>query len=283
MKYRFLRFPEGKLKVVTFSYDDGCIHDIKLAEIFNKYGMKGTFNLNSSWIGTEKYMNLEQIKTAILDAGHEIAIHGEQHRANGKIRPIEGIRDVLNCRLFLEKEFGVFVRGMAYPHSGINFFCNGTTFDRIVSYLQDLDISYARSLNKVNGNLDLPTNWYEWNPTIGHNSENIFTLIEKFMQIDPTKLTFQRRVPKIFFVWGHSYDFNNNNSWDRIEKICEQLKGDDIWYATNGEICDYINAYHQLVYSADGSMVYNPTVKTIWFETNNASYKILPNETINID
>ena len=37
----------GKNKAVTFSYDDGTEHDIRLVEIFNRYGMKCTFNLNS--------------------------------------------------------------------------------------------------------------------------------------------------------------------------------------------------------------------------------------------
>ena len=37
----------GKLKAVTFSYDDGVMMDKRLVEIFNRYGMKATFNLNS--------------------------------------------------------------------------------------------------------------------------------------------------------------------------------------------------------------------------------------------
>lgn len=40
-------YPGGKAKVVTFSYDDGVRFDGKLIEIFNRHGMKGTFNLNA--------------------------------------------------------------------------------------------------------------------------------------------------------------------------------------------------------------------------------------------
>lgn len=39
----------GKKKAVTFSFDDGVTQDIRLIEIFNKYGLKGTFNLNSGF------------------------------------------------------------------------------------------------------------------------------------------------------------------------------------------------------------------------------------------
>ena len=40
-------FPGGKHKVLTMSYDDGKIQDRRLVGIFNKYGIKGTFNVNS--------------------------------------------------------------------------------------------------------------------------------------------------------------------------------------------------------------------------------------------
>jgi peptidoglycan/xylan/chitin deacetylase (PgdA/CDA1 family) len=42
----------GKKKALTFSYDDGVLQDIRLIELFNKYGMKATFNLNSEKLGT---------------------------------------------------------------------------------------------------------------------------------------------------------------------------------------------------------------------------------------
>ena len=40
-------YPGGKHKALTFSYDDGQIFDIRLAEILRSHGLKGTFNLNS--------------------------------------------------------------------------------------------------------------------------------------------------------------------------------------------------------------------------------------------
>ena len=40
-------FPGGKHKVLTLSYDDGKVQDRRLVKIFNKYGIKATFNLNS--------------------------------------------------------------------------------------------------------------------------------------------------------------------------------------------------------------------------------------------
>lgn len=298
MEYRFLRFPNGKIKAVTLSYDDGCYQDIRFSKLLNKYGLKGTFNLNSSWIGNQNtgryytvngerkpmyYMSADEIREHILAFGHEIAIHGENHKANGKLRTIEGIREILNCRLAIEKEFGIIVRGVAYPDSGINHFCNGSSYESIKQYLNELDIAYARSLKSVSGGMDLFTDPHCWNPTIYHASDNIMTHIDKFLSYNPNSLTFQRRLPKIFFFWGHTYEFDEKENWELAEEICKKLgKKEDIWYATNIEIFDYVSAYNSLIFSADSSLVYNPTVKTIWFETESKLYKIAPNETLKI-
>ena len=48
VKYNFLRFPGGKTKALTLSYDDGCKQDIRFSKIVTKYGLKCTFNLNSN-------------------------------------------------------------------------------------------------------------------------------------------------------------------------------------------------------------------------------------------
>ena len=114
-RYRFLRFPEGKLKAVTFSYDDGVRHDIRFSQILNDRGLKCTFNINSgNALANNGYnLNFEEIRVHLRDKGHEVAVHGAWHRAPALQRTIDGIRDVLDCRIALEKEMGTIIRGMA--------------------------------------------------------------------------------------------------------------------------------------------------------------------------
>ena len=69
MRYEFLRFPGGKPKAVTFSYDDGCRDDIRLAQIANSYGIKCTFNINSGLIAknpNEWHLTADEIKNTLL-------------------------------------------------------------------------------------------------------------------------------------------------------------------------------------------------------------------------
>ena len=285
MRYQFLRFPGGKGKAVTFSYDDGVSQDLRLSDVLEKYQIKATFNLNSEKLRRTNGFKKDEIQEYILNRGHEIAVHGSNHRAEGTMRPIEGIQDVLNCRLELEERFNLIIRGMAYPDTGISYFANGATYDGIKNYLKELDIVYSRTLGGDNNSFNLPQDWYAWMPTAHHNNLNIFDYIEQFLQIDFSKgaMYCARRQPRLFYLWGHSYEFDRDDNWDRLETICEKLSGkEDIWYSTNMQIYDYVTAYQALVYSADGTRIYNPTLQTIWLDVDGEIYSVKPGETIEI-
>ena len=104
MRYRFVRFPGGKCKAVTFSYDDVSVHDRKLLEIINKYGIKCTFNVNSKFISDDgtKRLTRQEVRELQYKYGHEVAVHGAEHIAPGRTTAVNGIRDILECRLELE-------------------------------------------------------------------------------------------------------------------------------------------------------------------------------------
>ncbi|MBQ6789815.1 MAG: polysaccharide deacetylase family protein [Clostridia bacterium] len=281
MDYVFMRYPGGKAKALTFSYDDGSVQDKRLAEIFDKYGMKSTFNFVSERM--KDSFTKEQIHEYFLSKGHEIAVHGAFHRANGNIRPIEGIRDVLECRLELEEKCDSIIRGMAYPDSGIEQMGNFGTYEMIKQYLIELDIAYARTTGDDNSFM-IPADFHAWVPTAHHDNPRIMEYIDQFLKLDiSTRVYHARRIPRLMYIWGHSSEFDDNGNWEHIEEICEKLaNNDEIWYATNIEIYDYIQAYKSLRYSADGSKVYNPTLFTIWLDVNGSLYSINPGETIRI-
>lgn len=283
MKAIFMRYPGGKAKAVTFSYDDGVIQDVRLAELFDRYGMKCTFNFTGERPGRFTFTS-EEIREHFLSKGHEIAVHGAYHRASGNIRPIEGIREVLDCRLVLEEKCGRIIRGMAYPDTGITQMGGATSYERIRSYLIDLDIAYARTLSGDNDRFQLPEDFYAWMPNAHHNNPQIMEYVDRFLNLDlSTKAYHAKRNARLLYIWGHSYEFDRHDNWDRMEAICQALANrEDIWYATNMEICEYVQAYRRLIYSANGGKVYNPTVKTIWLDDGGEIYCVKPDETIEI-
>lgn len=285
MFYAFMRYPGGRDKAVTFSYDDGLAADVRIAETFDKYNLKGTFNFNSERVRKNENFTKEEIHKHFLSKGHEIAVHGAIHRANGNIRIIEGIKDVLDCRLELEEKCERIIRGMAYPDTGITLFNNGVTYEEVKQYLKELDIAYSRTLGQDNNLFMLPSDFYAWIPTAHHDNPHIMEYIDEFLKLDLThgKMYHARRHPRLMYIWGHSFEFERNNNWSHLEEICEKLSGkDEIWYATNIEICDYVNAYKSLRYSADGHMVYNPSLYEIWLDVDGKLSSVKQGETIRI-
>jgi len=282
MRYQHLRYPGGRYKAVTFSYDDGCPQDIKFSNVLSSYGIKCTFNLNSDELRGKAALTKEQIVENFLDKGHEIAVHGYFHRAEGMMRPIEGIRDVLDCRIELENKYGMIIRGMAYPDTGIRTISRDTDYGKIKNYLSDLGIVYCRALGGDNAAFRLPTDWHAWMPTAHHENPELFNFIDKFLGTSFDDKTYMpTKYPRLFYLWGHSYEFDRNNNWDRLDKICEKLSGkEDIWYATNIEIYEYVTAYESLIYSADGKRVYNPTLHEIWLERDKTVYSIASGKTV---
>lgn len=284
MRSVFMRYPYGKAKAVTFSYDDGVQQDKRLAELFDRYGMKATFNFNCEYMRKTNFTK-EEINEYFLSKGHEIAVHGANHRANGNVRVIEGIRDVLDCRLELEEKCNRIIRGMAYPDTGITQMGNFGSYEQIKHYLTELDIVYSRTLGGDNDSFMLPQDFYAWMPSAHHNNPEIMEYIEKFLNIDiSAKVYHAKRVPRLLYIWGHSYEFDMKDNWNHIEEICQKLADNpEIWYATNIEIYDYVQAYKQLVFSADGYMIYNPTLLDVWIDADGVVYKIESGKTLKID
>ena len=283
MMDRFLRFPDGKAKAFTMSYDDGCPQDRRFSDVITKHGLKCTFNINNDFVRPNNY-TAEEMEEIYFSRGHEVAVHGAAHKANGNMSTIVGIKDVLDNRLELERKTGRIIKGMAYPDSGIRRFANNTTYSDIKSYLTHLGISYARTLGGDNDEFLLPYDWHAWMPTAHHTNPKIMEFIDKFINLDlSTKVYHSQRGPKLFYLWGHSFEFDNNNNWELLDEICQKISGnDEIWYATNMEIYNYVEAYNSLVLSANETIIYNPTLIDVWLDIDGKVYKVASGETIKL-
>ena len=105
-----IRFPGWKTKALTFSYDDGVYADEHLIDIFNKYGLKGTFNINSGNIGANvprKYGHARLDENAVsrlyTKGGHEVAMHTLTHPFLSKLNSAGVTYELLQDKINLEK------------------------------------------------------------------------------------------------------------------------------------------------------------------------------------
>lgn len=279
MKSVMLRFPGGKRKAVTLSYDDNVEADVKLVEIMKKYHLKGTFNINSGQFSPEGssgdvlkcgHRRLTQNETLALhrDSGMEIACHGVSH-PYWELMPSCGcVNEITEDRKELESLFGGIVRGMALPF--------GSYSDVVIHALHACGIAYARTTESTR-KFDLPKQWIPLHPTCHHSDPKLMELAKKFVE-DKTGWR-----PILFYLWGHSYEFDDHDSWHILEDFAQIVADrEDIWYATNIEICDYVQAYKQLVFSADCKRVYNPTATELYIQTEGKVISIEPGKHIEI-
>lgn len=246
----FYTFPGGKSKALTMSYDDGKVQDQRLVEIFNKNGIRGTFNLNGGLLEQEGRIDVNEITK--LYAGHEIATHSFTHPTMTRLSLPYVAEEILKDREKLEEITGQVVRGHAYPNGAYNV--------RIKELLKSLGIAYARIVPS-SYELELPEDPLAWAPTCHHGDARLMELAKFFAEFQ------KRQYLKLFYVWGHSYEFDRDDNWHVIEEFCEYMGGrEDIWYATNIEIIDYMEAAKRLQYTADCSAVYNPSAISVWVQ-----------------
>ncbi len=246
-------FPEGKAKALTMSYDDGRLQDERLVEIFNKYGIRGTFNLNYGLMdGDEKRIQKGRVRE--LYRNHEVATHCLTHPTIARCPLVEVAREILEDRKGLESLTGALVRGHAYP--------NGSYSEEIKKLFGQLGIAYARVV-EAKADYELPADPLEWHPTCHHNDPELMKKAEFFAGFA------KRQYLKLMYVWGHSYEFDDRNNWEVIEEFCKYMGGrEDIWYATNIEVIDYMDAAKRLKFSGDNETVYNPSAASVWLQVD---------------
>ena len=249
-----MRFPGFKYKAFTLSYDDGVTQDIRLLQIMEKYGVKGTFNINSGLFGYGKRMVADNLPT--LYENQEVAVHGHKHLSLQGLDTGMICQDIIKDRELLETLFNRVIKGMAYAY--------GTYDETVLNTLKACGISYSRTTYNTD-DFSLPKDWLQWHTTCHHNSPKLMEYAEKFLAVDDGDYARRTSEPKLFFVWGHSSEFDDNDNWEVIENLLKKVGGkDDIWYATNGEIYEYTENFRKLQFSADGKLVYNPTAQDMY-------------------
>lgn len=227
-------------KMLTLSFDDGITQDERFIEILNKYGIKCTFNINSSLLGMDGYLLINDKKISHkkispervreVYKGHEVASHTLTHPNLTTLSPDEIIEQVERDRRTLSELAGYEVTGFAYP-------CGGINSNRVVADIikNNTGVNFARTIVH-SYSFDLPKDLFLLKPTasLTKDKEKLLDLCHQFLDSNPDS-------PKLFYIWGHSYELDIDDSWSYFEEVCKLLGGrDDILYCTNTEAFEYL-------------------------------------------
>ena len=227
----------GKMKAITLSMDDGVLQDRRMVEILNRYGLKCTFNLNSELFSVSNQISNGKVRVdhtkiapsevAKIYKGHEVAVHTLTHPNLTTLKEEDIIYQVEQDRANLSALCGYEVVGMAYPCGGVN------NDDRVAAVLKEkTGVLYSRTITSTYS-YDPQDNLYRFNPTIHAIDPRTEEICKQFLEAEFD-------TPKLLYIWGHSYEFDFDESWDRFERICQIISGhDDIFYGTNREVFGY--------------------------------------------
>lgn len=290
--HAFIRFPGGKYKAVTFTFDDGSVEDMWLVDLLKSHGMKGTFNMNMGWIPdredfdfdalpyhifcTKEWchrMTEEQIRKTFPGSGMELATHGFTHAVLNWLDDDAMIYEIMREREILEDIMGESVRGHAYAQ--------GSYDRRVTEVLPKAGIVYARTC-WLHEDFALPTNFMEWGPTCGYNNKAV---VDRFVDIKPESncIWFGDVHAKLIYIFAHSYDMSMNKDFDVMERNVEVLsKMDDAWFCTNMEYYRYTMAFRSLDFNLARDRVYNPSAIPVWIFMNDKVIEIGPGETVRV-
>ena len=278
MVRKYMRFPGGLGKAVTLSYDDGVQQDIPMIALMKKYGVKGTFNLNSARFITRDHqypegkvwraMIDEDVVPTYSDPICSVATHSAHHPTLLNASEAEIAQEILSDRIALEKLFGKVITGHAIP--------NGPYDETTIKVGKMCGLKFMRT-PKATKSYKYPKSLMPLDPTCAHSNPDLMELTEKFLADTP------KEDPFLFYLWGHTYTFEGDNNWYIIEDFMKAVSHkDDIWYATNDEIFDYAEKFSLLECSADGHIVSNPTDTEIWFLAGGKVHSVKSGETIRV-
>lgn len=255
-------YPGGKAKAFNITYDDGVLQDVRFVALLNRFGLKGTFNLNSSLMEQEfawTHPSGVEVKRLSRDAvlglydGHEIASHTLTHPYMEELTEEALMVQLGQDKANLERHFGQEVKGFAVPFSYYS--------DTIAECAENCGFEYARK-SEFSLSYKPCTDWYHWKTGVYHIMPELVPFVTGFLMTN--------RELAVCQIVGHSYDLDTENLWETMESICASVAAqDEVWFCTNLELVRYLKAMEQF----DGE---NRSDQILWFEIDGEIKTVAP-------
>ena len=266
-------YPGGKRKAFNISYDDGVVQDIRFVQLLNRYGLKGTFNLNYGLMRQnftwqhESGMIIQRIREDQIPSvyeGHEIASHSYSHPYFDNASETEILKELGSDKFFLERLTGREVAGYATPFYYYS--------DLMADCVRHCGFEYAR-ISEESNDYSVPRDFYRWKGSKFHWDQDLEEFVRGFLESD--------RELALCQLVGHSYDLDAMDLWDKMEKICRMVsENPNVWAATNLELVRYLkNASRVRFYWAG---IHNESDADIWLDVDGGTLKLSPGEKLHV-
>jgi peptidoglycan/xylan/chitin deacetylase (PgdA/CDA1 family) len=231
---------------VTTSWDDGDYADLKLAEILQARGIKGTFYIPIKY--REHPLGHSELR-ALASEGFEIGAHGVSQKHLWGLRDQELDQEVRPCKGILEDVLGTEVRMFCYPR--------GRYDARVIRALQKCGYQGARTVRMLATGTDfkpfeMPTTLqvfphppftYFKNVARSQSLESLRSCVVQMPRLgswlELGKRLFDAVLQDggIWHLYGHSWEIETLGLWDGLSDILDYVgRRDGVEYIPNGAL-----------------------------------------------
>lgn len=224
--------------IVTTSWDDGHILDMKLADVLRKYNLSGTFYIapENREVPSDKRLQKGQVQT--LAHEFEIGAHTMTHPRLSEIPNEVAREEIQGSKTTLEQWTEKPVTSFCYP--GGDFTATHKTLVR------DAGFSLARTVERFRTDIpadpfEMPTtihayrHWSDVSP-IFHESgiSHFYSYYRNWERLAMALFDRVVREGGVFHLWGHSWEIEKNGQWESLERVCDHIsRRADVEYLTN--------------------------------------------------
>ena len=212
------------MKYIVFSLDDGTVFDRATIELFSRYDVHATFNLNSGlssfvWYYEDKipiYRNDLERNVHLYD-NHEVASHTLTHPYLDSCPDERVIEEVRQDKANLERIFHREIVSFATPFE--------TAGEREVELIKNNTGIKNIRLSYIDESFQIPVDPYHI-PITAMDISRALELLPSFLELEEG----------CFIYAGHSYDFYIGNSFDQLEEFLRSVSNrSDVRILTMGE------------------------------------------------
>jgi len=236
------------MKLITTSWDDGHVADFRIADLLEKYNLKGTFYIPAHNIEHKVMGEKDVLK---LSERFEIGGHTINHTTINS-ESIELFKnEIEGCYLWLGNLTGKNPNSFCFPRGVFN--------QAAIDYTLQCGFKIIRTTELLNPSINTHSKVIPTTLQVYRHSE--FTYMKHLMkrfkfrslllylkskpsadlkQITSYYLDYIEQNGGCFHLWGHSWEIEENDLWDELEQLFKLLSNvSGVEYVSNEDLLSY--------------------------------------------
>lgn len=253
-KNELLKTTVPTARIVTTSWDDGDLLDLRVAEMLQSRGVAGTFYVPISGHHGPYAMGRSELKT-LESMGLEVGAHGLSHLVLPHCTKKVVTQEVGACKERLEDVLGREIRMFAYPR--------GRYSSTAIRVVKQAGYAGARTTQMLSQGLQfdpykMPTSVHVFPHTKSDYVRNAaraanfgagwkyltqLRQVDSWVELAKTLFDSVSQEGGIFHLYGHSWEIDELSLWDQLQDVLDYVcHRDDVLYLSNIQVLDYVPA-----------------------------------------